>query len=100
MIKGLPMRQRKFITLLGGVAGWPLIAHAQQPTLPVMGYISSSSAGDSSTFIAAFRQGLGQAGYAEGRNIIIEYRFAEHRSERLSALAAASGKTSASPKLA
>jgi len=61
------MRRRKFITLLGSAAAWPLMARAQQPTMPMIGYISSASAGEPSTYLAPFRQGLGQVGYVEGR---------------------------------
>jgi putative ABC transport system substrate-binding protein len=82
------MRRRKFITLLGGAAAWPLMARAQQPTMPMIGYISSASAGEPSTYLAPFRQGLGQVGYVEGRNLAIEFRFAEHQNERLPVLVA------------
>jgi putative tryptophan/tyrosine transport system substrate-binding protein len=83
------MRRRDFITLLGGAAAaWPLAARAQQTAMPVIGYISSASAGEPSTYLAPFRQGLGQVGYVEGRNLAIEFRFAEHQNERLPVLVA------------
>ena len=81
------MRRRDFFRIIAGsAAAWPLIARAQQSTMPVIGFLSTSSA-DASR-IAAFRQGLAQAGYVEGQNVTIEYRWAEDRSERLPSLAA------------
>src|SRR5260370_31690625 len=83
------MRRREFITLVGGTAAaWPLAARAQQPAVPVVGYISSASADEPSTYLAPFRQGLGQVGYVEGQNLAIEFRFAEHQNERLPVLVA------------
>jgi putative ABC transport system substrate-binding protein len=79
------MRRRNFIALLGGAAAWPLVAHAQQPAMPVVGFINSGTAATSPS-VAAFRQGLGEAGFVEGRNIIVEYRFAEGHYDRLPAL--------------
>jgi putative tryptophan/tyrosine transport system substrate-binding protein len=82
------MRRREFITLIGGAAAWPLAARAQQAAKPVVGYLSSRSAGDSTHIIAAFRKGLGEAGFSEGHNVAIESRFAESHYDRLPALAA------------
>lgn len=86
-VRGISITRRDFVALLGGVAAWPLTARAQQP-MPVVGYLSTRSPGDSAHIVAAFRKGLGEAGYAEGRNVAIAWRFAEGRYDRLAALAA------------
>ena len=83
------LKRREFVTLLGGSAvAWPLAARAQRTAMPVVGYLRSGSRAASSQVEAAFRQGLSSMGFIEGRNVAIDYRYAENQNDRLAALAA------------
>ena len=82
------MRRRTFIAGLGGATAWPLVARAQQPALPIVGFLRSIKPQDFEGVVAAFRQGLGQAGYIDGQNVSIEYCWADGQDNRLAALAA------------
>lgn len=81
------MRRREFLGVAGGAAVWPYAASAQQP-LPVIGYLSARSPGETTALLAAFRKGLGEAGFVEGQNVAIEYRWAEGQYDRLAEMAA------------
>ncbi len=82
------MRRRKMIGLLGASLAWPLAARAQRPGMPVIGFLGTRASGDDPQLLTAFRQGMKEAGYVEGQNVAIEYRFAENQYDRLPALAA------------
>src|SRR5271170_5494089 len=82
------MRRREFIAGLGSAAAWPVVARAQQPPVPVIGFLSGRSPGESNYLVAAFRQGLSNAGFSEGRNVAVEYRWAEGELSRLDAFTA------------
>jgi putative ABC transport system substrate-binding protein len=82
------LKRREFISLLGGAAvSWPLVSRAQQPLIPVVGFLSGRSPAESAGVVAAFRKGLSETGYAESQNVSIDFRWAEGQSDRLPALA-------------
>src|SRR5262245_6913382 len=81
-------KRREFITLLGGAAAWPLAARAQQTATPVVGFLSSTSAGHRQAEVAAFLAGLSQVGYVNGRNVSVDFQFADGRYDRLPQMAA------------
>jgi putative ABC transport system substrate-binding protein len=81
------LRRRKFIAALGGVAAtWTLAARAQQRAMPVIGYLTGRAADSDASVLVSFRRGLADVGYTEGRNVAIEYRFADGRYERIPAM--------------
>ena len=82
------IERRKFLTMFGGAAAWPVAARAQQAAMPVIGFLSSRSPSESTGVVAAFRQGLSEMGLVEGRNLAIAFRWAEGHYDRLPALAA------------
>ena len=82
------MRRREFIGLLGGAAAWPLAARAQHPEMPVVGFVSSRSLDGSPRHAAAFVKGLGESGYFESQNVMVEYHWLSGQNERLPSLMA------------
>jgi putative ABC transport system substrate-binding protein len=82
------MKRRAFIRALGGAAAWPLHARGQRPAMPMIGFVRSSSSGDSAHIVSAFRRGLGESGFTEGQDVAIEFRWADNQLDRLPALVA------------
>jgi hypothetical protein len=89
--------RRDFITLLGGAAAWPLAARAQQAAMPVVGFMTGGSPGPLRRQIAAVHEGLKEAGYVDGQNVMLEWRFAEGQLDRFPAFAAVGGGSAAGP---
>ncbi|MEZ0325746.1 MAG: ABC transporter substrate-binding protein, partial [Fimbriimonas sp.] len=79
------MKRREFIAFVGGAAAWPLAARAQQPTLPIIGFLSGRAPVDSAELVKAFNRGLAETGHVNGTNVAIEFRWADGRYDRLSA---------------
>lgn len=86
--RGDLVKRREFIAVLGGATVWPLAVCAQQPAIPVIGFLGSRASGEDPQLLTSFRLGLKEGGYVEGQNVVIDYRFAENRYDRLPALAA------------
>lgn len=85
---GADMRRREFITLVGGATTWPLVARAQQPAMPVIGFLNAAFAAGYPRPLSAFLKGLGETGFVDGQNVVIQYRWAEGHNDRLPAMAA------------
>jgi len=82
------MKRREFIGLIGGAAAWPVTARAQQPGIPLIGFLGSRASGEDPQLLTSFRLGLKEGGFVEGQNVVVDYRFAENQYDRLPALAA------------